>query len=351
MNDNGPRQPAAPGSHARDGVLSKPGADSLGTPEAVIPKVMSAVAYNRYGGPEVLDPVMAPTPRARAAQVLVRVHAASVNPIDYRIRQGELRWVLPGGFPRIPGFDIAGEVVVPSADNPFASGDRVFACLDSKYGGGYAEYAACSAACVAKIPDHLSYEQAAAIPLAASTALQSLRDHGAIRAGDRVLIIGASGGVGGFAVQIAKSFGAHVTALASGEHEAFVRSLGADTFIDRLKDDFTQASQRWDLIFDAAGKSNYFAAREVLASGGHYVSTEPSLWGGVISVASTLLSKRGRVMLVRSSGRDLESLAALSASGHLRVDIQEVFPLDHASAAHRKLEQGTGHGKIVLSIG
>ncbi|MGV3485871.1 MAG: NAD(P)-dependent alcohol dehydrogenase [Planctomycetaceae bacterium] len=318
--------------------------------EPVVPKVMSAVAYHEYGDPEVLEPILAATPKPGADQALIRVRAASVNPIDYRMRKGELRWVLPGGFPRIPGYDIAGEVVSCAAHASVSVGDRVFAFLDNPYGGGYAEYAACTLSCLAKMPEGMSYEQAAAIPLAASTALQSLRDHGSIQPGNRVLINGASGGVGAFAIQIAKSFDTHVTAVASGKHEDYVHSLGADEFIDRLRTDFTKSHERWDLIFDAAGKSSFLAASQVLNPGGHYVSTEPSVWGAILSAASVILPKHARVMLARPRATDLRDLAMRFSQRQLLVEINEVLPLDEAAKAHRQLEQGIGRGKLVLQI-
>lgn len=345
MTDNVPAKGFMSSAHTANGTTH-----GQHHPELIVPKVMSAVAYHRYGTPEVLQSIMAVTPQPGAQQALVRVRAAGVNPIDYRMRQGELRWVLPGGFPRIPGYDIAGDVVACPAEAPFSVGDRVFAFLDNKYGGGYAEYAACAVSGMARMPEGMSYEQAAAIPLAATTALQSLRDHGLIRSGNRVLINGASGGVGAFAIQIAKAFDAHVTAVASDKNEGYVRSLGANAFIDRLRIDFTQSAERWDLIFDAAGKSNFLAASQVLTHGGRYVSTEPSVWGALVSVASMILPKHSRVMLARPRAADLQDLATRFSQHQLQVEINEVFALDGASAAHRRLEKGIDRGKLVLRI-
>ncbi len=313
-----------------------------------IPAVMQAVAYAKYGGPEVLEAYMLATPTVGDGDVLVEVHAAGINPIDYRIRSGEVKWLLPGGFPRIPGYDVAGVVVAERSSGRFAVGDRVLAFLDNKLGGAYAEYALCSEKCVAKMSSSMTFEEGAAIPLAGTTALQSLRDHGAIQRGDRVLINGGSGGVGAFAIQIAKAYNTEVTAVASTLNEVFCRSLGADAFIDHETTSFTQLDRTWDLIFDAAGKSSYLDARPVMSQGGRYVSTEPSISGLMVTAATQFMSKRGRVMLANPSAQDLRELIRLYESGDLKVTVSEVFRLNEACKAHELIESGVERGKIVL---
>jgi NADPH2:quinone reductase len=311
---------------------------------------MQAVVYRDYGDCDVLQYVEIATPASNSAKVMIKVHAASVNPIDYRLRRGEMRWLLPGGFPRVPGYDIAGVIIHAPPNSGMEPGDRVMAFLDNMFGGGYAQYASCSPSCVAKIGDEMSWEEAAAIPLAASTSLQSLRDHGRIKTGGRVLINGASGGVGAFAVQIAKAYGAGVTGVASGKNESFVRSLGADDFIDYTTTDFTETGETWDLIFDAAGKSGYRQSCRVLCKGGRYVSTEPSFKGFMISLITKLSPKRGKVMLAKPRGEDLRELIKLYEKDLLKVTIDDVFPLEEAAAAHRRIEAGVDRGKIVLRI-
>ncbi len=314
-----------------------------------VPATMSAVAYVQYGCPEVLEPFVVRTPQITRGQVLLKVHAAGVNPIDYRIRRGDVKWLLPGHFPRIPGYDVSGVVVQEQSNGRFEIGDRVFAFLDNKYGGGYAEYAACSADCVAKMPASMGFEEAAAIPLAGTTALQCLRDHGLIARGDSVLINGGSGGVGAFAIQIAKSYGAEVTAVASGSNEEFVRSMGADAFIDHQKEDFAKSDKCWNLILDAAGKSSYLEAYHVLAPSGRFVSTEPSLSGLLISVVSSVANKHSSVMLAKPNARDLEELARRYSDGALKVTISKTFRFDDAWQAHEQIESGkVGRGKLVL---
>lgn len=311
---------------------------------------MQAVVYEAYGSAEVLKVADRPVPRRKPNQVLIEVWAASVNPIDYRLRSGEMRWLLPGGFPRIPGYDVAGVVAQCPEDGPFVPGDRVMAFLNLVYGGAFAEYAVCSVDVAAKIPDQMTMQQAAAIPLAGTTALQSLRDHGRLQRGERVLINGASGGVGAFAVEIAKSYDCHVTAVASGRNEAFCESLGADCFYDYRQTEFTELGEHWDVIFDAAGKSGYLQSRKALNAKGRFVSTEPDLGGILMSALTWPLSKSGKVMLAQAKAADLQTLIQLYESGDLSVTIDSQYALSEANAAHQRIEKGVDRGKVVVVI-
>ncbi|WP_146594625.1 NAD(P)-dependent alcohol dehydrogenase [Novipirellula galeiformis] len=309
---------------------------------------MRAVVYDDYGDADVLHLTNLPLPRRLPGQLLIEVEASSVNPIDYRIRSGEMKALLLGGFPRVPGYDVAGVVADCADDAPFSLGDRVIAFLDHARGGACADYAVCAIDVAAKIPESMSIEEAAAIPLAGTTALQSLRDHGKIAAGMHVLINGASGGVGMFAVQIAKAYGCHVDAVASGAHEAFCRSLGADHFYDYKKKDFTESRERWDLIFDAAGTSGYFESRDVLHPKGRYVSTEPDVKGMLMTLVTWPLSKSGTVMLAKPSGDDLRELITLYEQGKLMITIDSCFEMAQAAAAHRRVENGVDQGKVIV---
>ena len=311
---------------------------------------MRAIVFHDYGNADVLQLTDLPMPKRDTGELLIKVHASSVNPIDYRLRSGEMKGLLPGGFPRIPGYDVAGvvEAVDDESQSGLKTGDRVMAFLDALRGGALAEYAVCGPDVVAKIPDSMSFEEAAAIPLAGTTALQSLRDHGRIRRGQRVLINGASGGVGVFAVQIAKSYGCHVDAVASGDNREFCLELGADHFYDYEQTEFTESDERWNLVFDASGKSGYLDARTVLLDGGRYVSTEPDLKGMLMTVLTWPLDKSGTVMLAKPSAEDLQTLIELYAAGGLKVTIDSRFPLAEAAAAHRRVEEGVDRGKVVL---
>lgn len=314
------------------------------------PATMKGVYYDQYGDVNVLKFGNLPTPEPRINQILIRVMATSVNPIDWRLRKGGMKQLLRGHFPRIPGYDVAGYVIEAGGDITLNRGDRVMAFLDSMYGGAYAQYAVCGMNAATLLPDDLSFEEAAAMPLAGSTALQSLRNHGHIHSGSRVLIIGASGGVGGFAVQIAKHDGAHVTAVSSGINKPYVKALGADEFIDYHQQDFSSSNQQWDLIFDAAGKSNFSNARRVLTQKGRYVSTEPSLKGALVSAATLLSSQRCRVMLAKPKREDLSELVRLYTTGAMKSMVDDVMPITDASEAHRLSEHGKLRGKLVMRL-
>jgi NADPH:quinone reductase-like Zn-dependent oxidoreductase len=309
---------------------------------------MRAVEYDQYGDAEVLHMADHPVPQRLRGQLMIQVLASSVNPIDYRFRRGDMKVLIPFGFPRIPGYDVAGIVVETDSDSSFVVGDRVMAFLDHTRGGAFADYAVCSDSVAARIPDSMSMQEAAAIPLAGTTALQSLRDHGKIKSGQTVLVNGASGGVGIFAVQIAKHYGCHVDAIASGSNREFCLSLGADHFYDYAQDDFTKSNERWDIVFDVAGKAHYLQARAVLKEGGHFVSTEPSIKGLLMTILTWPLSKSGQVMLADPSGDDLRELIRLYELGKLNVTIDSTFPFEQAAQAHRRVEEGVDRGKVVL---
>ncbi len=309
---------------------------------------MRAVEYDEYGDASVLHVADHPIPQLLPGHLFIEVLASSVNPIDYRFRRGDMKGLIPFGFPRIPGYDVAGIVVDTNTDCSFAKGDRVMAFLDHTRGGALADYAVCSVASAAKIPDSMPMEEAAAIPLAGTTALQSLRDHGKIKSGQSVLINGASGGVGMFAVQIAKSYGCHVDAIASGHNREFCMSLGADHFYDYEKEDFTKSDERWDIVFDVSGKAHYMGSRAVLKEGGHFISTEPSIKGLLMTILTWPLSKSGQIMLAVPSGDDLRELIRLYEAGKLKVTIDSTFPFEQAAQAHRRVETGIDHGKVVL---
>ncbi len=311
---------------------------------------MLAVTYHHYGPPEVLSVEERPRPSRPANRVLIRVAATGVNPIDYRMRRGDMRWLLPGGFPRVPGFDVAGWVEEADEEAGFSAGDRVLAFLDNVRGGGYAEFAVTSASTVVVISDALDFIAAAGLPLAGSTVLQAMRGGVELRQGDAVLINGASGGVGSLAVQIAKAYGAEVTGVASDPHLDFVRKLGADNTIDYRTTDITTLDSKWQIVFDVAGKLSYGAACKILAPGGRFISTEPSAKGFLMSATSTVLNKRGRVVVVRPRLANLEELVRLVAAGQLTVSVDQVLALQDAAAAHRQLEAGGVCGKLILRV-
>lgn len=321
---------------------------------------MKAIYIEKYGGPEVLLFGVLSRPVPKPGQVLVEVRAASVNPRDWLLREG--RYIfrhLMRGFPLVLGTDVSGVVVEVGRDAKlFKPGDSVFG-MQTPFGkmGGYAEYLAIAEGAVARKPEGVSHEEAAAAPCAALTAYGALVGIGRIGPRSRVLIIGASGGVGSYAVPIAKALGASVTAVTSTGNVALVQSLGADRVIDYKTDRFTSLVQDQDIVFDTIGKESLTSCRSVLAPRGRYVTTIPSGRTALQSAISCLLrlvsggrAPSAHVVLVRARGDDLERIAALMAQGRIRSLIDTVYPLHEASAAHEKSRSWRTHGKLVLRV-
>jgi NADPH:quinone reductase-like Zn-dependent oxidoreductase len=316
---------------------------------------MKAIAIDGYGDAHKLQLREIPDPRPKAGEVLVRVRAAAVNPLDWKIRDGQLRRFLGIAFPYVPGCDIAGEVVASGAtETSFEPGRAVVAFLDPRRGGGYAEYAVAKVTTMARKPEKLSFAEAASLPIAGCTALQALRDAGRLSKGGSALVIGGAGGVGHFAIQIAKALGAKVSATCGPSNIEFVRSLGADFVVDYRSEDFTTRPERYDVIFDTQGKSAFSACKHNLNPDGVYVTTLPSanlvFWSAVQS-ALALFSKtqRATLIMVRPSAKDLEFLGRLADDGALRPVVTETFPLADARAAHQLSQTGHARGKIVLA--
>jgi NADPH:quinone reductase-like Zn-dependent oxidoreductase len=320
---------------------------------------MRAAVIDGYGGSERLEVREVPDPDPPGTgQVLVRVRAASVNPLDWKIRNGSLRLVMPATFPLILGHDAAGEVMAIGPEvTRFQPGDLVFGGVDVKrHGGSYAELALMREAALAAKPDSLSFEEAAALPVSGLTALQALRDKGELAAGEKVVINGASGGVGHLAVQIAFALGADVTAVASGRNQAFLHELGAHETIDYEEEDFTGRDEEWDVVFDAAGTRQYSDCEPVLSrDGGIYVTTLPGP-KHIVWIALTTLGglfgqkKRVRALVVKHRAEDLAVLARMADQGKLRPHLAEVYPLERIGAAHDHSESGHVRGKVGVRI-
>jgi NADPH:quinone reductase-like Zn-dependent oxidoreductase len=318
---------------------------------------MKAIVIDGYGGSDRLQVAERPDPKPGAGEMLVRVRAAGVNPVDWKIRRGDLKMVLRINFPYIPGGDVAGEVVEngPGASK-FQPGEQVVGFVEMLQGGGYAELAVVKESAAALMSPALSFVEAASLPIAGVTALQSLRDLGGLRKGGTALVHGGAGGVGHFAVQIAKALGATTAATCGPANIHFVRALGADLVIDYTKDDFTRRQERFDVVCDAVAKSSFGACRHLLNPGGVYVTTLPGpsvlFWGAAQAAASLFgKPKRARFTMVRPDGSDLALLAQFAAEGRLRPTVSQTFPLDQAQAAHETSQQGHARGKIVLAVG
>ena len=323
---------------------------------------MKAIVQDRYGTADVLELREIDRPEVGDDEVLVRVHAAGVDPGVWHLMTGLPYLIRIAGYgfraPKSPvrGNDLAGRVEVVGKDvNQFQVSDEVFGTAD----GTFAEYVSAKATKVALKPANLSFEQAALVPTSALTALQGLRDHGEARPGQRVLVIGASGGIGTFAVQLAKAFGADVTGVCSTSKVDMVRSLGADQVLDYLRDDLTTMAQRYDLILDMAGNRSLSTLRRALRSEGTLViigGEEGGRWLGGTDrqIRALLLSpfvrQRLRTFVAKQSAEDLAVLKELIESGKVTPVIDKTYALSEAAEAIRYLDEGHARGKLVLSV-
>lgn len=322
---------------------------------------MKAIVCPKYGPPEVLRYEEVPKPVPKEGELLVKVHSASVNAADWHLLTADIFLVrlMTGLFkPRnaILGADFAGTVeAVGSGVRRFRPGDAVFGDAFDAGSGSFAEYVCVAEASAALKPANVSFDQAAASPLAAVTALQGLRDQGKIGQGKRVLIQGASGGVGSFAVQIAKHFGAEVTAVCSPANMDVARSLGADHLIDYTREDFTRNGKRYDLILAANGFHPISAYRRSLSPQGIYVMAggRPAQMFQALLLGPWMSKKKGRqlgALSMKQNQADLEFLRLLLESGQVRPVIDKKFPLQKVPEALGYLGTGHAKGKIVIEV-
>ena len=333
---------------------------------------MRAYVLKHYGGPEgaLLMDVPAPTPRPR--DILVEVRAAGLNPVDFKFRQGKLRAILRPKLPFVLGNEFAGEVIGVGDDvKQFRVGDRVFARVAKERAGAFAEQACVDEDHVAHMPRDLDFTAAAAVPLAALTALQALRDELGVKPGQRVFISGGAGGVGTFAIQIAKWLGAHVTTTASKRGEALVRSLGCDEVIDYTAQEISEAHGGFDAGFDAIGGKTLEKMFEIMKPGTKIVSIaglpEPQTaikdLGGrralaavfwVISYGIRSRARRSgvsyRYLFMHPSGTDLAELAELIEQGKLKVIVDKAYPFANISGALLYVESERAKGKVVVTM-
>ena len=319
---------------------------------------MKAIVCTRYGPPDVLQLQDVAKPTPADDEVLIKLHAASVNPVDLHLMRGKpffLR-LMSGGLRapkrKIPGHDIAGRVEAVGRNvTHFKPGDEVFgACR-----GAFAEYVCAKEDNLARKPANVPFEDAAALPIAALTALQGLRDKGRIQPGQKVLVDGASGGVGTFAVQIAKSFGAEVTAVCSTQKMDTARSLGADHVIDYTREDFTKSGLRYDLILAANARHSISDYLRTLSQNGTYVMAGGGAAQALqVALLGPLLSRIGRkkvcFFVANINQKDLVFLADLLAVGKIAPVIDRRYPLSAAAEALRYLAEGHAQGKIVLTV-
>ena len=324
---------------------------------------MKAAVYSQYGPPDVVQIRDVEKPVPKDNEVLIKVRAASVNPYDWHFMRGEPYPVrIAAGGLRKPkdtrlGADVAGEVEAVGRNvTQFKPGDAVFGLCH----GAFAEYACASESKLVIKPDCLTFEQAASVPIAAFTALQGLRDKGGIQPGQRVLVNGAAGGVGTFAVQIAKSFGAHVSGVCSTGNLEMVRSIGADQAIDYTQEDFTKGGHRYDMILDCVGNHSFSECRRVLNSKGIYVGAGGKTDNWMIGllartikalVWSWFVSQKLVMVFAKSSQADLAVMHGLMKAGKVKPVIDKRYSLREVPEAIRYLETGHARGKVVITFG
>jgi NADPH:quinone reductase-like Zn-dependent oxidoreductase len=322
---------------------------------------MKAIVQGEYGSPDVLELKDIEKPVVKDGEVLVRVHAASIHIGDWYVMRG-VPYVMRPVFGlrrpkvRVPGTDIAGKVEAVGKDvTRFHAGDEVFGWCK----GGFAEYTSAEEDKLLPKPVDLTFEQAAAVPTSALTALQALRDHGKVRPGQKVLIIGASGGVGTFAVQIAKSLGAEVTAVCSTRNVDMVRSIGADHVFDYTREDFTEGGRRYDLLLDNVGNRSPSECRRVLNPEALYLSSfglpERRWFGPMIellkmTVLSPFASQTMASLGVKRTRERLLALKELIEAGGVTPVIDRTYPLSEVPDAMRYLEEGHARGKVVIEV-
>ncbi len=322
---------------------------------------MKAIVQDEYGSPGyVLEFQDIDKPVVGDDEVLVRVHAASIHIGDTYVMRG-VPYVMRPVFglrrpkARVPGTDLAGTVEAVGKDvKRLQQDDEVFGWCK----GGFAEYASAAVDKLVPKPANLTFEQAAAVPTSALTALQALRDHGKLQPGQKVLIVGASGGVGTFAVQIAKSLGAEVTGVCSTRNMDMVRSIGADHVIDYTTDDFTQGGERFDLIFDNVGNHSLSDARRALTPEGTLLANGAAVGGWVgglghvmkASVSSVFVHQQGRPFVSLPNGDDLATLKEFIEAGKVTPVIDRTFPLSETPAAMAHVGAGHAQGKTVITV-
>lgn len=316
---------------------------------------MRAVTYHRFGPPQVLEVADVAMPVPGPGEVRVAIRAASLNPLDWKIRDGHLR-LLPflARPPRITGCDLAGDIVeIGGGPGPRYVGERVFGSL-SPFGaaGSCAEHVVIDMHRIVGIPEGMDYEAAACLPTAGGTAVQALTEDARLRAGQRVLILGAAGGVGHFAVQLAKQRKLHVVATCGPANVAWVKDLGADEVVDYTHDDVLRREDRFDLVFDVANVLDAFRARSLLVRGGIYLSTAGSLGAavgtGLAGLLGPLTHIRSRNLVLRGGPSSLRHLADLAHAGVLVAHVEQRVGLDGVAEAQAAMQGGHGRGKIVV---
>lgn len=308
---------------------------------------MKAIRIHEFGGPEVLKYDDAPNPSPANDEVVIKIHASGVNPVDCKIRAGLAQGKFPIEFPLIPGWDVSGEIEEVGSDVlNFRKGDEVYSRPDPTRNGTYAEYVVVKADQVNSKPKSIDHDKAAAVPLAGLTAWQGLFEHGDLKAGQKVLIHAASGGVGTFAVQFAKWKGAYVIGTASEENIDFLYDLGADEVIDYKTEKFENKVKNVDLVFDLIGGETQKRSLSVIRQGGRLVTT--------VQPGNQEVAKEKSIQLIgymaKSYPADLQQIADLIDSGKIKPIVTRILPLKEAAKAQELIDSHHTRGKIVLKV-
>jgi NADPH:quinone reductase-like Zn-dependent oxidoreductase len=310
-------------------------------------ETMKAIVVHQYGGPEVLKYEDVARPEPNANEVLIRVKAASINPVDVAIRKGYLKEFTGNKLPLILGMDAAGEIEKVGAKiDKFKVGDPVIAFFTLAGEGGYAQFVAATENEIARKPSAISFEQAAALPAAGSTAWKALVETGDLKAGQTVLIHGGSGGVGHFAIQIAKALGAKVIATASSANQDFLKQMGADVAVDYTKQKFEDVAKDVDLVLDSVGQDTLRRSYGVVKKGGMVVSIVDDIDANELAAHGI----RGTTIRTEPNAKRLDELARLIDAKKITPIVSQVLPLSEVAKAHQQIATRHTRGKIVLQV-
>jgi len=313
---------------------------------------MRKVLYTRFGDEQVLEVREQPTPTITKNQLLIHVKAASINPLDWKIYGGEMKLLSGSKFPKGVGIDFAGVVTqVGTGITRYRVGDAVFGLLEVFKGGALADYVVATEADIAPKPATISFDQAAALPVTGLSALQLIDQLAAVGQGHEVLLNGAAGGVGQFAIQLAKKRGARVTAVVGPAGVQRATHLGADSVVDYTKQDVSQLTQRFDTIIDLSDKLTFKAAKKLLKPKATFVNTLPSPQGLILSFFHNLFSaKKRRILILKPTAAGLHTLAALAQDG-LQIPVEQVYDLANVRQAYQETSRGKVKGKAVVVLG
>ena len=305
---------------------------------------MLAAYYSSFGGPEVIKLGDQPAPLLGKDEILVKVRASALNPVDYRLRQGQFQWALRRKLPKLIGADFAGEVV--QSNHPdYRKGQAVFGQVSALKGGAHAQLLVAKPHQLAPKPDNLIWEEAAALPLVSSTVVQSLRDWVKLQSGETMAIIGGGGGVGTMAIQYARHLGATVTAVGSTGKQSLMEELGADHVVDYTQERLTG---QYDVVFDAAGQQTWSEGKNFLKKGGRWLTLQPYPKYYALMALTWFLPKKLKVMLNRVNAKDMQVIRELAETAILQPVIDSTFTLEDVQKAYERLESGHCAGKVVL---